>query len=76
MRFDLVWLTFKIKSEPNQTNVVWLESVDAVFQTIFFSFLSNIKIKLKSYNTNYFQQCFKFHPTLQFYFHPTMFPTM
>jgi len=31
MQFGLVWLTLKIKAEPNQTNAVWIESVGAIF---------------------------------------------
>jgi len=47
MWFGLVQLIFKIKFEPNQTNAVWIESIDAVFLDNFF-FVSSIKIKLKS----------------------------
>jgi hypothetical protein len=66
--FDLVQLTSKIKTEPNQTNVVWVRSVGAIFfETIPF-FISNIKFELQSYNITYVQQCFphyfEFHPTL------------
>jgi len=72
MRFGLVWLTFKIKTELNQTNVVLVGWVVAVFcETIQF-FIFNIKIKLK---TTYFQQCFKFDLILKFHFHPTMYPS-
>jgi len=46
MRFCLVQLTLKIKSEPNQTNVVWIGWCSFFFKTIQF-FVSNIKIKLK-----------------------------
>jgi len=48
MQFGLVRLSLKIKSEPNQTNAVWIESVGAVFLDNNFVFFSNIKIKLKS----------------------------
>jgi len=45
VRFGLVRLILKIKSEPNQTNAVWVGSVGAVF----------FETKLKSLNTTYFQ---------------------
>jgi len=45
MRFGLIRLAFKIKSE--QTNAVWIGLVDAVFLDSNF-FVSNVKIKLKS----------------------------
>ena len=74
MRFGLVRLTLKIKSEPNQTKTDWVGSVGAVF-FVTIQFFSNIKIKLKSGNTTYFQQCFKFHQILKFHFQFSMFST-
>lgn len=66
MQFSLVQLIFKTKTKPIQRGLVG--SVVEIFcETILF-FVSNIEIKLK---TIYFQQCFKFDPTLQIHFHPT-----
>jgi len=48
MRFGLVWLTFKIKSEPNQTKLMrfGLDRLVRFFRDNKF-FISNIKIRLK-----------------------------
>jgi len=43
MRSSLVQLTLKIKSEPNQTNAVWVGSVSAVFSIQYNFLFSTLK---------------------------------
>jgi len=58
MRFGLVRLAFKMKTKPNQTNAVWIDSVVAVFYKTIQFFAFNIKIKLKVKN-NLFSTMFQ-----------------
>jgi len=62
----------KIRTKPNQGGLGWIGWCGFFRDDTIFS---NIKIKLKSGNTTYFQQCFKFHQILNFHFHFPMFST-
>jgi len=50
MQFGLVPLSFKMKIKPNQSNMVWIGSVVAVFRKTIQFFVFNVKIKLKAKN--------------------------